>query len=1051
MSRSSLHYFYVQIMLCAWLLGLVGSSLVQAEENEGGPKELKGIKYRLIGPAMGGRCSRACGVIGDPMTYYVATASGGVWKSEDAGQNWKPIFDDQPISSIGSIVVAPSDSNVVYVGSGEANIRGNVGAGNGIYKSTDGGKTWKHVWKQEGQIGHMIVHPRNANVAYAAVLGHAFGPNPERGVYRTTDGGRNWEHVLKKDKDTGAIDVCFDPNNPRILYAALWQGRRLPWDIVAGGPGSGLYKSTDGGDTWKELKGKGLPKGVKGRIGVTVAPSDSNRVYAIIEAKEGGLYRSDDAGKTWKLVHKKGDIQMRPWYFSQVRVHPRDPDEVWIPNVLLHKSVDGGKTFAKVKPQPHHVDHHDIWFDPTNPQRIVNANDGGVDFTLNGGKTWQSPQLPITQFYHINTDTSVPYKVMGNMQDLGTASGPSNSLVGDDIRIGHWHRVGGGETGFSVPDPFDPNIVYSGEYSGILTRYDHRTRQAKSITKFPFQTSGFGAGDIKYRFQWTAPILVSRHDPKTVYHGANVLFRTRDGGHTWKQVSKDLTTDDKDKQKWAGGPITGDNTSAEYFCTIFSLAESPLKQGVLWAGSDDGLVHITRNGGETWTDVTKNIPGMPPLGTVSCIEASPFHSGTAYIVVDCHRLDNMKPYLYKTTDFGKTWTNLSRKMPQDIYLHVVRCDPKDSKVLYVGTERGVSFTLDGGMTWEPLKLNMPTVAVHDLSAREDDLVVGTNGRSIWILDDLTPVRTLHKIRKNKTHLFDIPTTIQWRYATSLYSALRDPAMSNPPAGAIIHYHLAGKSKEVLLKIYDSKGQCIRTIKNKKKDKDAKTEVKEKLPTKPGLHRVIWNFRHDGSKPLKGAIKEGADAKVGPLAVPGKYTVKLFVDDQDYTTDVEVKADPRSQLTQAERKQQLAFLLKLHKDIDTVVETVLDLRTLKKQLESRNKLVTKYLKNKKFVNQNEKLINKLDELEAELHNPKAKVAYDILAQKGGAKLYSQLCTLLGYASRGEGVPNQGLREVYADQANILRRLVADWDDLKREASKLNKTATTMRIPTVIIPR
>jgi photosystem II stability/assembly factor-like uncharacterized protein len=572
------------------------------------------------------------------------------------------------------VAVAPSDANVVFVGSGEANIRGNVAAGNGIYKSTDAGKNWKHVWKQEGQIGQIAVHSRNAEVAFAAVLGHAFGPNPERGLYRTTDGGQTWKQVLKKDADTGAIDVCMDPSNSSIVFAALWQARRRPWELTSGGPGSGLYVSRDGGDTWASLIEKGLPAGPWGRIGVAVAPSDGRRVYALIEAENGGLYRSDDGGDSWKLASGHRSLRQRPWYFSTLTVHPTNPDVLFCPQVRLLKSIDGGKTFTLIK-GTHHPDHHDLWIDPRNPSRMIDAHDGGVDVTANGGESWYAPPLPIAQFYHVNVDNQTPYRILGNMQDMGTASGPSNSLNEAGIALSDWHPVGGGETGFAVPDPFNPDIVYAGEYGGYISRYDHRNRQAQDISIYPTVASGHGAADLRYRFSWTAPLLVSVHEPGVVYHGGNILFRTKDGGRTWDRISGDLTRNDRSKQQWSGGPITGDNTGAEYYGTIFALAESPRQKGVLWAGSDDGLVHVSTDNGQTWTNVTGNLKGLPEWGTISCIEASPFDPGKAYVVVDAHRLDDKRPFLFQTEDFGKTWKSLTANLPRDVYLHAVREDP----------------------------------------------------------------------------------------------------------------------------------------------------------------------------------------------------------------------------------------------------------------------------------------------------------------------------------------------------------------------------------------
>ncbi|HTQ80163.1 MAG TPA: glycosyl hydrolase, partial [Thermoanaerobaculia bacterium] len=615
------------------------------------PAELKQLKFRLLGPAWGGRVSRVAGVPGDPSLYYAATASGGVWKSTDGGERWSPIFDDQPVSSIGAIAVAASDPNVVYVGAGEANIRGNVGAGNGIYKSVDGGKSWTHVWTQEGQIGTLVVDPRNADVAFAAVLGHAFGPNPERGVYRTRDGGRTWQQVLKKDDATGASDVALDPQNPHIVFAGLWQARRRPWELTSGGPGSGLYVSHDGGDTWKQLTGKGLPEGIWGKVGIAVAPSDGRRVYALIEAEAGGLYRSDDGGESWTLASGAHDLRQRAWYYSTLTVSPANPNEVWCPQVPLLRSIDGGKTFHPNRGL-HHGDNHDVWIDPKNPARLIVGNDGGVDISLNGGETWLTPPLPIGQFYHVSADNSVPFKVAGALQDIGTAQGPSNSLTGAGIQNTDWHGVGGGEAGFVVSDPADPDIVYAGEYGGAITRHDNRTGDERNVSVYPDNPSGHGGADLLYRFQWTAPIALSPHDPRAVYHAGNVLFRTTDGGQSWKALSPDLTRNDKTKQQWSGGPITGDNTGVEIYGTIFAVAESPVEKGLIWVGSDDGLVHLTRKDGATWKDVTAAIHGLPEWATIVGIEPSHFDAGTAYVSVDAHLVDDRDPYVFKTTDFG---------------------------------------------------------------------------------------------------------------------------------------------------------------------------------------------------------------------------------------------------------------------------------------------------------------------------------------------------------------------------------------------------------------
>jgi photosystem II stability/assembly factor-like uncharacterized protein len=1052
------------------IIALVGPAL--ADPPKGGPEAFKHLAFRHIGPAGGGRVARVCGVPGDPLTYYAATAAGGVWKSSDGGVHWKSVFDDQPIASMGAVAVAPSDPHVVYAGSGEANIRGNVEPGNGIYRSTDAGKTWKHVWKQEGQIGQIVVHPKNSDIAFAAVLGHAFGPNPERGVYRTTDGGKTWQQVLKKDADTGAVDVALVPSSPGVVFASLWQTRRKPWEMTSGGPGSGLYVSRDGGDTWKKLGphapdekrddelGKGLPEGIWGRVGVAVAPSDGRRVYALVEAEKGGLYRSDDGGESWSLASDHHALRQRAWYYSTITVDPKNPDVVYCPQVRLQKSIDGGKTFTPVK-KTHHGDHHDLWIDPRDPKRMIDANDGGIDVTTTGGETWYAPPLPISQFYHIAADTRVPYHVMGTMQDIGTASGPSNSLSTGGIDPGDWHPVGGGETGFVAPDPSDPNVVFAGEYGGYVSRYDHRTRQARNVSIYPFNPSGHGAEDLRYRFQWTAPLLISPHDSHVLYHAANVLFRSADGGKSWQPISPDLTRNDRSKQKWSGGPITGDNTGVEVYCTIFAVAESPKQAGVIWAGSDDGRLHVTRDGGKSWDDVGKNIKSLPEWGTVACIEASPFDAATAYVVVDSHRLDDMKPYLFKTADYGKTWASLAAGLPQDIYLHAIREDPKRRGLLFAGTERGVAFSTNDGASWQALKLNLPTVAVQDLVVKNDDLVLGTNGRSIWVFDDLTPIREYSdEIAKIEVFLFPEARGVRWRYHTPLHQPRAGSAGDNPPRGAMLYYYLKDKPKgDVTLDVLDGQGKLIVTLSSKPEpedypvgDPDGPEEPKKAaLKAEPGLHRATWNLRYKAPERIKGAKIDQGSASEGPLVNPGTYTLKLTAAGKSATGRVEVRLDPRVESSERELEEHLKFALDARDAVSRVAGDVNRLRAVRKQLADRNELLKDEAGAAELVKESKALIEKLDALEAKFHNPKAHVAYDILAQKGGAQLYSQLALLYEFADDSDGPVTQGMREVFAEQLKVLAGYESDLDALfKGELAKLNEQAKKLDLPAVHVP-
>ncbi len=1025
------------------------------------PPELKQLKYRLLGPAWGGRVSHVAGVPGEARTYYVAAASGGVWKSVDGGHSFKPIFDEQPVSAIGALAVAPSDPNVLYVGTGEANLRGNVGAGDGIYRSVDGGRTWTHVWSQVGQIGKIVVDPRDAGVAFAAVLGHAFGGNPERGVYRTRDGGRTWRQVLQKDADTGASDVALDPQNPNLVFAGLWQVRRYPWDIQSGGPGSGLYMSRDGGDSWTRLTGKGLPDGIWGKVGVAVAPSDGRRVYALIEAAEGGLFRSDDGGESWTRASGAHELRQRAFYYSTLTVNPANPDEVWCPQVPMLKSIDGGKTFAQVA-HMHHGDNHDLWIDPKNPKRMIGGNDGGVDISEDGGETWVAPPLPIGQFYHVSADDDVPFNVAGALQDIGTAQGPSNSLSTAGILDTDWRGVGGGEAGFVVSAPGDPAIVYAGEYGGYISRYDRRTGEARDVSVYPDNPSGHGGEDLLYRFQWTAPIALSPHDPKVVYHAANVLFRSADGGQTWKAVSPDLTRDDKSKERWAGGPITGDNTGVEIYGTIFAVAESPAAAGLLWAGSDDGLVHLTRDGsgpGEHWSDVTAAIPGIPRWGTVAAIEPSPFDAGTAYLVVDAHRLDDPRPYLYKTADFGRSWRRLDAGLPRDVYLHVVREDPLRRGMLWVGSEKGVSYSQDDGATWHSLKLNLPTVAVHDLAIKGESLVLATHGRSMWILDDRRPLFDLTPaVAAAALHLFPPADAVRWDYRSGynrLWSA------DNPPAGAHVYYWLKSEPKgEVAIEILDSSGAHVASLSSKPRppsgaDDDPKGEEealqKLALPKGAGVLAGTWDLSWDGAELIPGAKLDSGDPRFGPRAIPGNYTVRLTVDGKTETAPLRVLPDPRSRASQEDLAAQLRISLQIRDTITRLTRAVLRLRSVRGQLAARNELLAADARASALVQGSTALIARLDALEARLHNPKAEVVYDILAQKGGAKLYSRLAPLLDAAKTGDGAPTQGVREEYAREARELDGDLAELDRLLAgDLAELNRAAAGLSLPAVYVP-
>jgi photosystem II stability/assembly factor-like uncharacterized protein len=1052
-----------------------------AEAEGGGPERFKALKFRSIGPAIGGRATRAAGVPGDPLTYYAAFAASGVWKSSDGGHKWEPIFDEEPVSSIGSIAVAPSDPNVLYVGTGEANIRGNVGRGDGIYKSTDAGKTWSQVWRQEGQIGTLVVHPRDPEVAYAAVLGHAFGPNPERGVYRTRDGGKSWERVLARDPDTGASDVALDPGNPRIVFAGLWQARRRPWEMTSGGPGGGLYRSADGGDTWVEASGEGLPAGLWGKVGVAVAPSDGRRVYALIEAEEGGLFRSDDGGESWKRANGHHALRQRAWYYSTLTVDPRDADVIWFPQVPMLRTIDGGKTIHSIGGFSH-GDHHDLWIDPLDPRRMIAANDGGVDLSVDGGKSWWAPKLPTAQFYNVDADSREPYHVGGTMQDQGTASGPSNSLRSGGIALGDWRSAGGGEAGDFVYDLSEPGHVYAGEYGGIITHASEASGQSRNVSVYPTNPSGHGAEDLKVRFQWTAPIVVWPLDPGALYHGGNRLFRSTDRGESWQAVSPDLTRNDRSKQKWSGGPITGDNTGVEIYGTIFSIAPSPVEAGLLWVGTDDGLVHLTRDGGASWRAVTP--PGVPEWATVEGIEASRHAAGTAYVVVDAHRLDDNRPYLWKTTDHGRTWTSLAGGLPQDGYLLALREDPVEPDLLFLGTERGVSFSRDGGATWEPLKLNLPAVAVVDLAVKGDDLVLATRGRSIWILDDLTPLRAWSsEIAARPLHLFATRPARRWQVT---WGWTEEGLGENPPYGAVVHYQLKGEPEararesqtaagagqasasdaekspepEVVLEVRDGKGRLVRRLSSiaeqaeyPEDDPDEPTKPPQAaLSAEPGLHRAVWDLQYEGAKRLARAKVDLGDPSEGPLAPPGRYTLRLTAGGETVEGTVEVLPDPRSPSSQASLEAQLEFALEVRAAIDRVVAAIEEVRSIRAQAADLAERLAGRDDARELAARARSTALRSEALEAELHNAKAEVVYDILARPGGTRLYSNLAFVYETAKWGEGAPTQGAREVFVELAAELSGLEARLADLKAtDLAALDALSRALALPRIVLPK
>ncbi len=887
----------------------------------------------------------------------MGSTGGGVWKTVDGGNIWENISDSFfRRASVGAISVCDADPNVIYVGMGESTIRSDVSHGDGVYKSTDGGRSWTHLGLDATRnIGKVRVDPRNPDVVYVAALGHAHGPNPERGIYRSMDGGATWEHVLFQSNEAGAVDLTLDHSNPRIMYAAFWEGVHRDYELSSGGPGSGIFRSTDGGSTWTELSEKrGLPEGIFGRIGITASPARAGRVWAIVEAQEGGVFRSDDFGDTWERVHSDKEIRQRPWYYMHIFAHPTDPETVWVLNLDCWRSTDGGRTFDQVPGT--HGDYHDLWIDPRHPERIIQGNDGGATVSFNGGASWSSTfNQPTCEFYHVTTDSQVPYRIYGAQQDNTTISVPSRTHL-PAITWGEAYEVGGGESGYIQVDPRDHNIVYAGTYAGIITRYDHRTGQRRTIMAWPEEIAGWAERDVKYRFQWTFPILISPHDPETLYITSQFVHRSRDEGDSWEVISPDLTRNDPERMGPSGGPITLDNNSMDYYCTIFAFAESPVEQGVLWAGSDDGLIHVSRDGGGTWQNVTP--PDLPKWSRVSIIEASPHEAGVAYVAVDRHREDDFAPYLYRTADFGDSWTKIISGIPGDDFTRVIREDPNRRGLLYAGTETGVYVSLDDGGNWEPLQLNLPVVPVHDLVIKEKDLVAGTHGRGFWVLDDLSPLHELGpEVSRKSAHLYSPRDSIRfWTHPRGLGKAVPGKlqyhmwgitarteidengetkvewldAGDNPPTGVTVYYHLGSEPDELTLTFLDMEGNEIRRF-STLETAEGEEESEPRPSANQGLNRFIWNMRYPDAYSFKGAIYRRSEGITGPLVPPGTYQVRLDTGGDPLTQSFTIRMDPRVDATQQDMEQQTALLLQIRDRISAGNRAIVGIRELREGL------------------------------------------------------------------------------------------------------------------------
>ncbi|WP_422082587.1 WD40/YVTN/BNR-like repeat-containing protein [Ulvibacterium sp.] len=942
------------------------------------PEELySSLSYRLIGPFRGGRSAAVTGVPGKPNLFYFGATGGGVWKTTNGGRSWENISDGYFGGSIGAVEVAQSDPNVMYVGGGEKTLRGNVSSGYGIWKTEDAGKTWKSVGLEKSRhVPRIRIHPKNPDIVYAAVLGNIYKPTQDRGVYKSVDGGETWKNILFVNDQSGAVDLTFDPNNPRIVYASTWRAKRTPYSLSSGGDGSALWKSTDSGETWSEIsRNTGFPKDTLGIIGVTVSPKNSERIWAIVEQKEkGGLYRSDNGGKTWEQVNDERKLRQRAWYYTRVYADTEDEDVVYVLNVRYHKSTDGGKTFNTFNAP--HGDHHDLWIAPENSKRMIIGDDGGAQVSYDGGETWSTYyNQPTAQFYRVTTDNAFPYRIYVAQQDNSTIR-INHRSDGNAIGEDDWEETAGGESAHIAVDPTNNDIVYGGSYGGFLTRVNHKKNTTRGINVWPDNPMGYGAEGMKYRFQWNFPIIFSRHDPKKLYTFSNHVHRSTDEGQSWELLSEDLTRNDASKLVSSGGPITQDNTGVEYYCTLFAANESPIKEGLLWVGSDDGLVHITQDGGETWDNVTPSI--MPEWTMVNSIEPSVFEEGTCYVAGTRYKLGDFRPYLYKTTDYGKTWKKITIGINDEHFTRVLREDPKRKGLLYAGTETGMYISFDDGINWQPFQLNLPVVPITDLTIKDNNLIVATQGRSLWIIDDLTVLHQLQDAIKNKvTHLFKPKDSYRTKGSTTEKPSLTEG--ENHPNGVVTYFYLKnGVEKDsVRLTYLNSAGDTLAVFKNSAKEKDKKLEIMK------GGNTHVWDTKGKGAEKLEGMVLWWANLD-GPKAVPGTYKVSLNVNGAEQSQQFTILPDPRSEASVADMQKQHDFVSDINATVNKAHESIKKIRKITGQLEAFSKQYASTPLSasngeqiKKLVEQAKTMKEKFGEVEKALYQTKNRSAQDPL--------------------------------------------------------------------------
>ncbi len=1052
------------------------------------------LKFRCIGPPRGGRVVAVAGHPTERATFYFGGCAGGVWKTTDGGTYWENISDGFfQRAAVGALTVSEADPSVIYAGMGESTIRGDVSWGDGVYKSTDGGKSWKNVGLCDTHHIAMIrIHPKNADIVYVAALGHAFGPNSERGVFRTLDGGKSWERILHVSDRAGAIDLALDVTNPRILYASIWQVHRHFWELVSGGPDSGLWKSSDGGDSWTDItRAKGLPQeGILGKIGVAVSPAKGDRVWAIIESddEKSGVYRSDDGGASWALLTTNRDLMARPWYYMHIFADPQDAETVYVNNLKMWKSTDGGKNYTEISTP--HGDNHALWIDPADPQRMVQGNDGGGCVSFNGGDTWSSIYNQMTgQFYHLDVDNQLPYRVYGTQQDNSSISVPSASEKGA-IPWSDSYPAGTGESGYIAVNPDDSNIVFVGAVGsspgggGALQRYDHRTKQIRLVTVWPEPYSGWGAVDMVHRFPWTFPILFSPHDSGVLYTCGNTVFRSTDEGHSWEQISPDLTRADESKMQPSGGPLNLDTSGAEHYCTISTFIESTHEKGVFWAGSDDGLVHISRDGGASWQDVTP--PDLPAFSLITVIEPSAHAAGTVYLAATRYKLDEYGPWLFKTTDYGASWQRIDASFPAGEITRILRADPARDGLLYVGTETGLFVSLDDGANWQRMPGNLPVAPVYDLKVKESDLVVATHGRAFWILDDLTPLRTVAPLNTQNTQKAQLfaPRKSLRRWLPWSVGMGRGPGRSygmsfgqlityreekgengeavrtlidsgeNPPQGVIVYYSLPAElSGEVKLTILDGAGAEIKSFGPKPKPEAGKTSDDSAvyLPVAPGLNRFVWDMRYPDAEKLPGDVITEKSV-TGALAAPGSYAVRLQVGDATLEESFEIYVDPSTGVTPEAMAEQFAAWQTVNAKITQTHAAIKKLRRVRDQMklwaENAGKAGLDEKQASALAERAKQIGEQLGDVEKELVSVDSKTAFDRLRKP--IRLNAKLINLISVISAADAAPTRQTYDVFAHISGQVDAQLDKLDSILEESvADFNAAVKAADVPAVVV--